>query len=215
MRFSTEMQRRLRRISIPNLMNYIVGGTVLCYILQMFMFDINKWLYLSRDTLFSGQIWRLVTFIFVPSTGSALFFVLLMYFYWMIGMSLENKWGTSKFSLFYLVGVIGCILAVLITGGYAQNMYLNLSLFFAFAALYPNYEVRVFFILPVKMKWLALLNLAFYIWQFIIGTWSVRVTILLCLANVILFVGGDLLQTIKRESVYWKTRYNFRKQMRK
>lgn len=214
MKLSFDMERKLRRYSIPNLMNYIVGGMALCYVLAMFFPGIYSYLYLSRAALFRGQIWRLVTFIFVPTTSGVFFLLLSLYFYWMIGTTLENQWGTFKFNLFYFVGVLGSILAALITG-YAENSYLNLSLFLAFASMFPDYQVMLFFILPVKMKYLAILDIVLYVWLFITGGWSARVTILLCLANVFLFVGGDFINTLRREAGYWKTRYNFRKTMRR
>lgn len=214
MKLSFDMERRLRRLSIRNLMNYIVGGMALCYVLIMFMPGLTGYLTLSRAALMRGQIWRLITFIFIPN-GSNMFFLLMsLYFYWMIGSTLENQWGTFKFNLFYLVGVIGSILAALITG-YAHNAYLNLSLFLAFAAIYPDHQILLFFFLPVKMKWLAILDIVLYLYMFIVGGFSTRITILLCLANVILFVGGDLLNTLRREAGYFKTRRNFRRAMRK
>lgn len=214
LKMSFEMQRRLRRLSVRNLMNYIVGGMALCYVLAMFVPGVYSLLSLSRAAVFRGQIWRLVTFVFLPSGGSMIGVLLSLYFYWMIGSTLESQWGTFKFNLFYFVGVLGSILAALITG-YSDNTYLNLSLFLAFASLFPDYQVLLFFFLPIKMKYLALLDVVLYAWLFITGGWSARVTILLCLANVFLFVGGDFINTARREMGYWKTRYNFRKAMRK
>ena len=137
-----------------------------------------------------------------------------LYFYYIIGMGLEARWGKVKFNLYYLVGMAAAVIACLITG-YASNSYLNLSLFFAYAAMYPDEEVLLFMLLPVKMKILALIDAALYTYYFIVGNASTRVTIALCLLNVILFLGGDILNTLRRESRYWKTRYNFRKTMRK
>ena len=97
----------------------------------------------------------------------------------------------------------------------AHRRALNLSLFFAYAALYPDEQVLLFMFLPIKMKYLALADAALYLYYFIVGGASTRVTIVLCLLNVFLFLGGDIINTIRRESRYWKTRYNFRKAMRK
>ena len=132
----------------------------------------------------------------------------------MIGMSLERRWGKVKFNLYYFIGMLAAIAACLLTG-YAGNTFLNLSLFFAFAAMFPEEEVLLFMILPVKMKYLAVLDAAIYAYQFLVGSASTKITIVLCLANVFLFLGGDLINTIRRESRYWKTRRNFRKVMRK
>ena len=92
---------------------------------------------------------------------------------------------------------------------------MNLSLFFAFAALMPDYQVMVFFILPVKVKYMALLDLALYTYSFIVGGFSVRMMIVFSLLNIILFLGGDIVNYVRRDSKYWKTRRNFRKAMRK
>ena len=212
------LERRLRRYTLSDLMKYIVIGQGLVYILMYVFPSLGTALYsgitLSRSALLRGQIWRLITFVFVPPASSPIFALFALYFYYMIGTNLERRWGKVKFNLYYGVGMVCAWLACLLTG-YATNTYLNLSLFFAFAAMFPNEEVYLFGILPIKMKYLALVDVLIYAQQFIAGGASTRVTIVLCLLNVILFLGGDLLSTLRRESQYWKTRYNFRKTMRK
>lgn len=213
-----ELERRLRRYTISDLMKYIVIGQGLVYILMYVWPSVGNALYfylpLTRATLLRGQIWRLVTFVFAPPSSSPIFALFALYFYYMIGTALERRWGKVRFNLFYGVGMVCAWIACLFTG-YATNTYLNLSLFFAFAAMFPDEEVYLFGILPIKMKYLALVDVLIYLQQFIAGSASTRVNIVLCLLNVILFLGGDLLHTIRRESQYWKTRYNFRKTMRR
>ena len=212
------LERRLRRYTIADLMKYIAIGQGLVYILMFVWPTLGNTLYasivLTRSALLRGQIWRLITFVFVPPASSPIFVLFALYFYYMVGVALERRWGKVRFNLYYGVGMVCAWIACLLTG-YATNTYLNLSLFFAYAAMYPDVEVLLFMILPVKMKVLALIDAALYTWQFIVGGASTRVTILLCLANVFLFLGGDIIGTIRRESHYWKTRYNFRKTMRK
>ena len=212
------LERKLRRFAISDLMKYIVFGQAAVYLLMLIWPTVGYRLYsaitLSRSALLRGQIWRIVTFVFAPPNSSPLFILFALYFYYTICTGLEARWGKVKFNLYYLIGMVAAVIACLITG-YASNTYLNLSLFFAYAAMYPDVEVLLFMILPVKMKYLAVLDAALYTWQFIVGGASTRVTILLCLANVFLFLGGDIISTIRRESHYWKTRYNFRKTMRK
>ena len=212
------LERKLRRYAINDLMKYVVFGQGILYALMMVMPTLGYRLYrlmtLSRSGLFAGQIWRLVTFIFVPPSSSPLFVIFSLYFYYMIGMSLERRWGKVKFNLYYFIGMLAAIIACLLTG-YAGNTFLNLSLFFAFAAMFPEEEVLLFMILPIKMKYLAVLDAAIYAYQFLIGSASTKITIILCLANVFLFLGGDLINMIRRESRYWKTRRNFRRVMRK
>ena len=208
------LERRLRRYSISNLMQYIVIGQGIVFALLWIWPSLGYRLYslitLTRTGLMHGQIWRLVTFVFVPPSSSPIF----MYFYYLIGMGLEHRWGKVKFNLYYLVGMVAAVISALITG-YAGNSFLNLSLFFAYAALYPDEEVLLFMILPIKMKYLAALDAALYLYQFIVGSASTRVTIVLCLLNVFLFLGGDIISTLRRESTYWKTRRNFRNAMKK
>ena len=212
------LERKLRRYAINDLMKYVVFGQGILYALMMVMPTLGYRLYrlmtLTRSGLFSGQIWRLVTFIFVPPSSSPVFVLFSLYFYYMIGMSLERRWGKVKFNLYYFIGMLAAIVACLLTG-YAGNTFLNLSLFFAFAAMFPEEEVLLFMILPIKMKYLAVLDPAIYAYQFLVGSASTKITIVLCLVNVFLFLGGDLINMIRRESRYWKTRRNFRKAMRK
>lgn len=217
-RIHFDLERKLRRYAISDLMKYIVIGQgivfALLYIWPTLGYQLYSLITLTRTGLMRGQVWRLVTFIFVPPSSSPIFILFALYFYYMIGVGLENQWGKVKFNLYYLVGMLGSIIAALITG-YADNTFLNLSLFFAYAALYPDEQVLLFMILPIKMKYLALVDAALYLYYFIVGTASTRITIVLCLLNVALFLGGDIINTIRRESRYWKTRYNFRKAMRK
>lgn len=207
---------KIKRYTIRNLMNYIVIGMAIVFGLDMALSNVSLYnlLSLNMAKVGQGEVWRLITFIFLPPNSSPIWIIFSLYFYWMIGSALQNQWGTAKFNLYYLIGIVGNILAALITG-YGTNQFLNLSLFFAFAASYPDYEMMIFFILPVKMKWLAILNAILFVWQLITGTWSVRAAIIMSIINVILFLGGDMLSRIKDDSQYWKTRRNFRKAMRK
>lgn len=213
-----DLERKLRRYTISDLMKIIVIGQGIVYILMYVWPSLGYQLYsmmtLSRSAILRGQIWRLVTFVFAPPASSPLFVLFALYFYYMIGSGLERRWGKVKFNLYYGIGMLCAIVACLLTG-HADNTYLNLSLFFAYAAMYPNEEVYLFGILPIKMKYLAVLDALIYLRAFIVGPWSSRVTIVLCLLNVFLFLGGDLINTIRRESQYWKTRRNFRRTMRR
>ena len=214
----TDLERRLAPFAVPNLMKIIVFGQAAVYLLT-WLWPVSlgggslvSLLALTRAGLFRGQIWRLVTFLFVPTSSSPIFLLISLYFYWFIGTRLEAYWGKVRFCLFYLIGALGAVLAALITG-YAGNTYLNLSIFFAYASVWPEEQVLLFMIVPVRMKYLALLDAALYLISFIRGGAAARVTILLCLANVALFVGGNWLSLLKKDMRYWKTRRNFRNTM--
>lgn len=154
------------RFGIPNLMLYIVGANALIYLLTVFA-GIGPVSFLAFDwaSIKAGELWRLVTFLFMPgyfSSRDLIWLVLFLYLYYMIGSTLEREWGTAKFSLYYLSGAVLTILTGVLMGlitGNAVMMgadYVNLSLFFAFAALYPETQFVLFFIIPIKVKWLAI-----------------------------------------------------------
>lgn len=210
-----KLNRWLNRISVPNLMTYVVISMAAVFVIDALMPGWSLWSLLMLDwgAVMQGQIWRLITFIFLPPNTSIVWIIFSLYFYWMIGTALENAWGSARFTLFYLVGMIGSIISAMITG-YATNSFLNMSLYFAFAAMNPNFQLLIFFIIPVKIKYLAVANAVLYLISFIFGDWSTRLTILFSLANVILFLGGDIMNTFRQEMRYFKTRRNFRKAMR-
>ena len=163
------------RFGIPGLMRYIVAGNLLVYFLTVFGgYEAVSFLLFDWNAILRGELWRLVTFLFFPGYGSltdALFLVLFLYLYYMIGTTLEREWGTAKFNLFYLIGVVLTVLTGVITGlvfhraHMAGADYVNQSMFFAFAMLYPETRFLLFYIIPVKVKWLAWIGGALFAWS--------------------------------------------------
>ena len=152
------------RFGIPNLMRVIVIGTVIVYLLQMFAgYEAISFLAFNLEGIKRFELWRLVTFVFMPNEASPFWLAISLYLYYWIGSVLEQRWGTAKFNLYYIGGVvltlIGAVLASLITGLHgltvAGTYYVNLSLFLAFAVLFPDVQLLIFFVIPVKMKWLG------------------------------------------------------------
>lgn len=158
------------RFGVPNLMRYLVVGNVIVYLLAMFSnWTAVSFLSFNLASLLHGEVWRLVTFIFVPNDTNLFFLAISLYFYYFVGNALEREWGTAKFTFYYLSGLIltlvSTIVASLITGGsytLSGTGYINLSMFFAFAMLYPNMQVLLFFLIPLKVKWLAWADAAFF-----------------------------------------------------
>ena len=145
------------RFGIPNLMRVIVIGNVAVYVLMLLTQanDANalSFLTFNLNALLHGEVWRLVTFVFVPAYSSPFALLISLYFYYWIGSTLERQWGTAKFNLYYISGalltVLGVVLASLITGNpyltAAGTGYVNLSMFFAFAFLFPDTQLLLFF----------------------------------------------------------------------
>lgn len=215
MNWINKLDYRFGRRSIPNLMYIITGVMLAVYVANLVTGgQVLPWLYFDRGLIMQGQVWRLISFAFLPPNSSPIWILLSLYFYCVIGNGLESAWGSFRFNIFYFVGLLGAIISGLITG-YAHNDYLNLSLFMAFAAIYPDHQILLFFFIPIKMKWLALLNLLLFVWTFIMGSFSVKIAIVFACLNILLFFGGDLFRNIKAQAGYFKTRYNFRKNNRR
>ena len=207
------LEYKYGKYAIPNLMKIITIGQLAVFILDFLFpaYGITDWMALTRAGLFSGQVWRLVTFLFVPPQSSALFILLALYFYYFIGGALENAWGSFMFNAFYLIGALGAVIAALVSG-YGTNYYLNMSLFFAFALLYPDFEFLLFFFIPVKVKYLAILDALLFVWSLVVGAWSDRAAIIASFLNLIVFFGGTFVKLIKQRAAYAKTQRNFREQ---
>ena len=205
------LERRLGRMRrINNLMTWIVlimGGV---YVADLVLapslgISLSSYLVFSKEAILRGQIWRLVTFIFLPPTSSLLFIIVQLLFYNFLGNMLQSHWGRLRFNLFYFTGMIFNIIAGMITG-YATSYYLNLSLFLAVALLYPEMQINIYGILPIRMKWLALVDVLLLLPGLLTGTWGMRVAIVLSLANVLLFFYDRFLQQFKeaRRRYEWK-----------
>lgn len=209
------------RFGIPNLMRVIVIGNVAVYVLMLLTQanDANalSFLTFNLNALLHGEVWRLVTFVFVPAYSSPFALLISLYFYYWIGSTLERQWGTAKFNLYYISGalltVLGVVLASLISGNpyltAAGTGYVNLSMFFAFAFLFPDTTVLLFFILPVKMKWLAYLDGALFAFDIIkaIGAhnWAGVVLPIVALLNFAVFIWPEV-HYLKERAKYQNSR---------
>jgi len=188
-------------------MLYIIIITALVFILASTGLVNILDLFFNPDDILAGQVWRLITWVFLPLNTNLFFFAIALYFYYFIGSTLEREWGTAKFTVYYLFGVLLNILYGFIMR-YAAGMsvpiipvYLNFSMLFAFATLFPDFTVRLFLIIPIKIKWLALFNAAFFAYEIItkLITGQIFLAILPVVAtlNYILICGDELLSYIR------------------
>ncbi|MBR0143488.1 MAG: rhomboid family intramembrane serine protease [Clostridia bacterium] len=215
MKFLDRLEYKFGRRALRNLMLYIVIGMAIVFVSDFILYPqigitLSELFTFDRAMIFSGQVWRVLTFVFLPPDSSIIFIVFALYFYWMIGSSLENAWGAFRFDVYYLVGVLGTIAGGLLVGS-ATNVYLNLSLFFAFAMLFPNHEVRLFFFIPIRVKWLAILDAVLFVIGFVFSGWGGRVSMLVSVANFFLFFAGDFIEMFRS----WKRKRQFRRDFRR
>lgn len=200
MKFFTELERKYYKYAVHNLMYYIVALYTAGLVLHWMQPGLYwQFLCLDAEAILHGQVWRLVTFlIYPPALVSWVFLdpvigVLSLLMYFSLGQTLERIWGAFRFNLFFLMGMIGQTLAVLV--GYLvfkqrlmlDTGYLNSSIFLAFAILYPDAQFRMFFVLPVNARILAFVECAIYVFEFIKGDISTRAAIMISLANIIIF----------------------------
>lgn len=194
-------ERKYGHLGIENLMLYICSTTFIIYLVSIFMPNLNilNFISLSRSKLLQGQIWRLVTFVFYPPNFHPLFIFVSLYFYYSIGRQIEQVWGTFRFTLYYVVGVVGIIISALITG-YGTVEPLNLSLFLAFATIFPEERILFNFFIPIKMKYLSLLYIVLMLPNFLIGSVAYKFSVVFSLLGFILFLGRDFLDVYANEA---------------
>ena len=190
MNWLNRLERKIGRHYIPNLMRYLCLGMLGVFILDYLPLARSAWglLYFNRGLILQGQVWRLITFIFLPPNSSVIFILLSLYFYYFLGTSLENHWGSARFNIYYAIGILGNIAAGFITG-VATNEYLNLTLLLAFAVLYPDMEILLFFFLPVKMRWIGGAWAVYLLYQLIVMPFAYKVSLLFSLLPFLLFFG--------------------------
>ncbi len=201
MSFLKKLERFLGRFAIHHLALYLIigqaGAFALIYSGKRAMGDFALLPYLVRE----GQPWRLVTFLFMPPSDSIIWVGFSWYLFYLMGNALEGHWGTFRFNLFLLVGYLLTVGAALLHPYVvATDVFLAGSVFLAFAHLFPDFELAIFFILPVKIKWLALVTWVWYGYQMVVGAPAERLAILAATGNFFLFFSQDLWLTARMHS---------------
>lgn len=198
------LERALGRYAIPNLALYLIGGQVMFLGFNLLaQFNLGR-IMLVPVLVLHGEVWRLVTFVLVPPLSGrldmtrALFLAISWYFFYVISQALENYWGAFRFNLFFLIGWILTVAVSFLTPDQATGYaFFAVSVFLAFALLNPDFEIYLLMILPVKIKWVALVMWIGLGYAFIIGDWNIRLGVLAATGNYLIFFAGDILQRVK------------------
>ena len=203
-----------RRYGIENLMLYITITMLAVYLAEALLgIPAFGFLMFHRGLIFQGEIWRIITFIFLPLPANPIWVLLSLYIYYFMGNSLEGEWGKFSFTLYYAFGIIGAIIAGFLTGA-TSNYYLNLSLLLAFAQLFPDTEFRIFFLFPVKVKYIGYVMWIIYGLVLIFALITLNLpqvaAILAALLNFFLFFGGDIHGKLKNWLKYRSRRRQFK-----
>jgi membrane associated rhomboid family serine protease len=214
MSFLDKLERRLGFIAIPGLVRAIVTLNVLVFILVYLNKGFDAYLALDMERIRHGQVWRLVTYIFVPQMSHPLLVLIALWFLWFIGDGLERAWGPFRLTLYFLVGMIGTTMAAILSNSQFSNQMLFTSLFFAFAHFYPDEIIYVFFILPLKIKWIAWAYAAFLLLAFVTQTNSYRLALIAALSNYAIFFGPGMIQHLRQRKEVAGRRKRFEIQAR-
>ena len=197
---------RNRDKGIPNLMLWVSLGTFAVYLISSIDPSgmLPYWLFFDRDLILRGQVWRLFSFVFLDFSSNILWLALFLLCYYSLGRAIENIWGTLRFNLFYFTGILLMDVYCMIFGGMADPYYLNLSLFLAYATLYPDAQFVLFFIIPVKARYLALFDL-FIILMGVFDFFPHNLFPVIALGNYFLAFGRDCLNLLP---VSWRVNAN-------
>lgn len=208
MRWKYNLERRYGRFAIANLTRTLVTVQVACLVIGLFDRGMIETIALRPTLVWNGEIWRVLTFLCVPPVGDPLWAIFYFYLFYMMGRALENLWGDFRYTLYLFIAYVANVSVALAGGVFLQNAdiaissaFLELSVFLAFAYLYPEFELMIMFILPVKVKWLALIawvltGVAFVsgLMNFGEGGWIISLTSIASVLNFLMFFGPEVYQ---------------------
>ena len=203
MNWLDKLERKLGRFAIPNLTVYLLIGYVIGFGVMYLMPEMVGYLTLEPALILRGQVWRLISWVLIPPTTNLISLVFLVLLYYSLGTALERTWGSFRYNVYIFSGLLFTVLAVfglyafyyfrygvevpLSVIGLIGTNYITMSIFLAFAAIYPNMEVMLYFILPIKMKWMALVYVVLAGYDFLNGGIGIRVAIGASLLNFVIF----------------------------
>ena len=202
MKLLNNLERRFGRFGIPHLTSYIIGCYVVGYVIAMLQSNLLSYLTLEPAWILRGQIWRLVTWVLIPPESLSIFTIIMLLFYYSLGNTLEQTWGSFRYTLYIFSGlvftIIGAFVVYFIMGGnvtgignFFSTYYISMSIFLTFAAAYPDMPVMLYFVIPIKVKWMAFVYAAMILYNIFnyvrMGMWPMAVPIVASLLNFVIF----------------------------
>ena len=213
MKSPSKFEKKFGKYAIQNLSLMLIICYACGYLFQMLYPNLLNYLYLNPyEIIFHGQVWRLLTWLIVPPSSFDFFTLLMLYFYYSLGTTLERTWGTYRYNVYIFSGVLFTVLGAFLLFAYTwvflgsegvalwgtyqgdspmasmfSTYYVNMSIFLAFAASYPNIEILLFFFIPIKIKIMGIIYGALLIYQFAAGGVAIRFVIGASLMNFVVF----------------------------
>lgn len=206
MNFLNKMERKIGKYAIPNLMIYLIAAYCIGFVIYTVNPNFMLMLTLSPYHILHGQVWRLITWILMPTDTSVFSLLIMALLYYQLGSALERSWGTFRFNVYIFGGMLFTVIgAFILYGIYAAagtgsletislissltftTNYINLTIFLAFAVMYPEMQILLFFIIPVKMKWMAVVYAVLIAINLILTSWGGRIAIIMSILNFLIF----------------------------
>lgn len=187
------IDRVFRPLAIPNLTAVLVGGQLIAFVLAFIEPQLFERSFLIWNRVMAGEVWRLLTFAFIPPTPTTspfglVFVVFYFLIFYQLGTTMEREWGNTRYCSYLYLGLLLTIIASVVNPLQPiTGLFLELTVFLAFAVYYPNYEFRVMFIIPVKVKYLAMLQGGLYVALILFSEGWQRLVPLAALSNFIIF----------------------------
>jgi hypothetical protein len=207
----SRLNAKFGRYALPNLTVVLIVGQVLMFLTQQLNPGMQGFQMLERirmypDRVLAGEYWRVITFLFVPPTTNLIFAVFFWYMFYLMGTTLEVTWGAFRYNVYLLIGYVASIASAFgvhfahgaLAGVPASSGFLFGSVFLAFARFFPEFTLYVMFVIPIKIKWLAMLQWLGYGYAFLFGDWMERAMIVASVANYLLFFGHDIWLSVKQ-----------------
>ena len=206
MNFLNKMERKIGKYAIPNLMIYLIAAYCIGFVIYTVNPNFMLMLTLSPYHILHGQVWRLITWILMPTDTRVFSLLIMALLYYQLGSALERSWGTFRFNVYIFGGMLFTVIgAFILYGIYAAagtgsletislissltftTNYINLTIFLAFAVMYPEMQILLFFIIPVKMKWMAVVYAVLIAINLILTSWGGRIAIIMTILNFLIF----------------------------
>jgi hypothetical protein len=205
----SKLDTRFGRFAVPNVTMVLIVGQVFLF-LAFYMNpgegneNVLEKIWLSPEKVLAGEVWRIVTFLFTPPLTNPIFAFFFWYLFYLMGTTLEVSWGAFRYNLFLLIGYLACLIGAFATyfatgsDFPANNGFLYGTVFLAFARLFPEFVMYIMFIIPVKIRWLAMFQWIVYTVSFLMGPGMVRAMVAASVANYFFFFGRDIWRDMKQ-----------------
>lgn len=192
------LEHRLRPFAVPHVTLGLIMGQVYVFLMALVKPEFVGAFELVPERVLAGEAWRPFTFFLIPPIGNPICMIFGWYLFYLMGTALENYWGTFRYNLFIFVGWVATVAASFVTPEQpTSNAFLMGSVFLAFAFLNPDFELYILFLLPLKIRWLAVLTWCTYGYLLVTGTWTTRLAVLASVSNFLLFFGSELFFRVK------------------